>query len=287
MGKENTKRFFCLLMCVFLMMAIGACGDKNDEETGQVGQETEETKDTYTYESEGGYSVELPNIYKEKVVIKPKSVEGGYCDEFYLKSQYEVDETGRLFSIYKRAIDQSDIIQMYGEDTVFGMTNDGSAFYGWMFPTDIQFDEEHQSDYEELIAFRDSIMATFDADDFVAGIVPPYNSYETQVDREPTYENLARYPDDFVGRLLNVSGNVFDVQENGANSVYLIHVSYVDGIWMDTFCIEFDITKSDGRILEGDNVTFSGTYQGLTTYINSNWQTVTVPFLKADYVTFN
>lgn len=126
--RKIMKNIGLFAISIVLIAGICSCGTTDEKSSVQPEKIKEEKKDTYTFTSESGYSVELPNIYKDKVDIGEYEFDGGRADEFYLISQNEIDETGYLFSISKMLSD--DAVQfrdVYGEDSIIGTTKDAMS----------------------------------------------------------------------------------------------------------------------------------------------------------------
>lgn len=272
--RKIMKNIGLFAISIVLIAGICSCGTTDEKSSVQPEKIKEEKKDTYTFTSESGYSVELPNIYKDKVDIGEYEFDGGRADEFYLISQNEIDETGYLFSISKMLSD--DAVQfrdVYGEDSIIGTTKDGAYFYGIMEPTDVQFDQDHQGEYEEMLGYLDSIVQSFKAENFIAGAMPEFTISEEELENyciEISYDELARYPDSYTGNYVKITGEIYSVIDNAnGEDVYCLYMTLDEtGLWYeDAVLVYFDNSNISGRLLEGDIVTFYGVYNGLNTSI--------------------
>lgn len=99
----------------------------------------------------------------------------------------------------------------------------------------------------------------------------------------PTYDDVARNPDNYEGKKVKISGSVIQVAEDfidlfDTNSVDL-RVEAPDGIWYVTYVRP----EGESRILEDDYITCYGECDGVTTYISILGSTVTVPKLIMKY----
>lgn len=100
-----------------------------------------------------------------------------------------------------------------------------------------------------------------------------------------SYENLSRYPDDYKGEKVKFTGRVVQVCSEAKSALY--YSTYrvaTSGRYDNVVYIYVDNYGSGRRILEGDQITFYGTYDGLYTYTTVMGASVTIPSVKVDYV---
>ena len=89
-----------------------------------------------------------------------------------------------------------------------------------------------------------------------------------------TYEQLARTPDDYVGKKVKFSGKVIQVLESdGETTVRLAVNSDYDQVIIGSY--DSDIVSS--RVLENDKITVMGLSGGLYSYTSTMKTTVTIP----------
>ena len=99
-----------------------------------------------------------------------------------------------------------------------------------------------------------------------------------------TYEQLARNPDSYVGQKVKFSGEVAQVENNGADSyIRLAANSDYDTI----FLVAFDSDSLGYNILDDDKVTVYGTAQGVISYTSIWNQKITIPAIQADTIEEN
>lgn len=99
----------------------------------------------------------------------------------------------------------------------------------------------------------------------------------------PSYDDVARNPDNYEGRKVKISGSVIQVSESflnifDTNSVDF-RVETPEGIWYVTY----SRPEVESRILEGDYITCYGECDGVTTYISVLGSNVTIPKLIMKY----
>ena len=99
----------------------------------------------------------------------------------------------------------------------------------------------------------------------------------------PSYDDVARNPDNYEGRKVKISGSVIQVSESflnifDTNSVDF-RVETPEGIWYVTY----SRPEGESRILEGDYITCYGECDGVTTYISVLGSNVTIPKLIMKY----
>lgn len=82
------------------------------------------------------------------------------------------------------------------------------------------------------------------------------------------YKDLARTPDDYIGKRIKITGEVAlvlqEADTQGDYSVYMIYTKRSYGFYFeDIFYVLVDNSENDSRILDGDVITFYGEYDGL------------------------
>ena len=101
-----------------------------------------------------------------------------------------------------------------------------------------------------------------------------------------SYDDLARYPDEYYLTPVKYKGKVVQVMEDGDDYVLRVNVtkgSY--GIYRDTVLVEYTKADSDnGRILEDDIITFYGYAAKTVSYKTVMGATVTIPEVLAIYI---
>lgn len=100
----------------------------------------------------------------------------------------------------------------------------------------------------------------------------------------PSYEDVARNPDDWKGKKAAFKGKVIQVMQDG-NS-YTLRVNVTEGrygIWDDTILVSYKAASGSARILEDDIMSFYGTMNGMYSYQSVMGATITVPLLIASY----
>lgn len=105
------------------------------------------------------------------------------------------------------------------------------------------------------------------------------NKYNTGI----TFDQIARNPDQYTGKLLHMTGKV--IQEMEDDGTVDLRVA-INGDYDDVVLVELDDTILNGsRILEDDLVTFYGMSLGTQDYESTMGATITVPYVVADKVT--
>ncbi len=99
-----------------------------------------------------------------------------------------------------------------------------------------------------------------------------------------SYSEIARYPDDYKGAIVNFIGKVMQVTENGDD--YILRVAVTNGTygWDDYLWVEY--TKrlpGEARILEGDIISLYGIFKGTVTYESVLGSSITIPAVSAKY----
>lgn len=101
--------------------------------------------------------------------------------------------------------------------------------------------------------------------------------YETGI----TYDQLARTPDDYIGKKVKFNGKVIQVMEgDGTTQIrFAVNEDY------DTIIYgEFDSSIVDSRILEDDVITIMGLSSGLLTYESTMGASISIPGIIIDKI---
>lgn len=101
--------------------------------------------------------------------------------------------------------------------------------------------------------------------------------YETGI----TYDQIARIPDDYMGKKVKFTGEVVQVLE-GTNTVqmrFAVNEDYASMI----YC-EYNKSIVSERILEGDTITIYGSSLGLYTYESAIGTSITIPAVEVDKI---
>ena len=109
---------------------------------------------------------------------------------------------------------------------------------------------------------------------------------------EISYDELARNADNMIGKKVAFTGEVLQVSLDAETieSEYRVSVTKdPDYGWYtaDDVVYLFYNIEDNGRILEGDNITFYGEVVGLYTYTSVGGANITIPAVKAVYVSLN
>ncbi len=102
--------------------------------------------------------------------------------------------------------------------------------------------------------------------------------------KEMPYESVARYPEKYEGKLMQITGEVFQEGDNMLRvATKLEDFGPIGEKYMhDVVYVFMDMnTIKEGRVLEGDIVTIYGECDGVTTYETINGGSVTIPALYA------
>jgi len=102
-----------------------------------------------------------------------------------------------------------------------------------------------------------------------------------------SYVDIARNPNNYVGVKTVFEGQVIQVQESGNSVVLRINVTKGEyGFWEDTIYVDYRRKKdNESRVLEEDIVTVYGEIKGLKSYTAVFGNEITIPHMKAEYIT--
>jgi hypothetical protein len=110
--------------------------------------------------------------------------------------------------------------------------------------------------------------------------------------RAPSYEQLARYPQDYLKTIVQLEGKVVQAGDGFLRVDVNAHVAWLDridaGLTPDAIVyVSYKHKPGDSRILEGDKVRFWGRYDGIVSYKAVLGQTIAVPNVAAEIVEDN
>lgn len=92
------------------------------------------------------------------------------------------------------------------------------------------------------------------------------------------YEDLARYPDEYEGKTIAVTGEVIQVVEGTTETQYRVKMN---DDYNQVVLVGYAGTFPNGRILEDDVLTFYGICLGTMTYKSTMGGNITVPAMMA------
>ena len=117
-------------------------------------------------------------------------------------------------------------------------------------------------------------------------IAVPIEAIKAQA-RELTHEQLARFPDQYVGAVVVLRGKVVQVMEDGADLGMRVDITPDPSklFWRDTVLVTYrKISMSEARILDADIVRMWGRFAGITSYKAIFGQTISLPLINASAV---
>lgn len=100
----------------------------------------------------------------------------------------------------------------------------------------------------------------------------------------PSFEDVARYPDDWDMHQVRFTGEVIQVMQDGNEYTLRVNVTEGEYFWQDTIMVYYEAPSGSARILEDDVMTFYGYMHGMYSYESVLGATITVPLLEAMYV---
>ena len=103
-----------------------------------------------------------------------------------------------------------------------------------------------------------------------------------------SYEELARNPQDYVGKNVKLTGKVIQVSENTFGSGVTLRINVTKGnygIYSDTVYCNYTYSENESKILENDIVTLYGTSKGDISYTAVLGQKITLPHIDIKYIT--
>ncbi len=106
-----------------------------------------------------------------------------------------------------------------------------------------------------------------------------------------TFQEIARAPDQYKGKLAKFTGEVIQVQQDSLLGIlfYTLRVNVTKTgeyytYYTDTIYVTYTATADDPRILEDDIITMYGVLEGEETYTTIFGASVTIPSFSAEYI---
>lgn len=135
--------------------------------------------------------------------------------------------------------------------------------------------EKYLSGDETLKAYKEN----FERKKEEAEKIKEQQKYDTGI----TYDQLARYPDEYKGKFVKFYGKVLQVQESSGIVVYRIGTS--GGYYSDNVIyVMGNKVDTGGRILEDDYITVRGRSTGLYTYKSVLGASITIPSVYIEHI---
>lgn len=100
---------------------------------------------------------------------------------------------------------------------------------------------------------------------------------------EITYDQLARTPDNYVGRKITFSGKVLQVSEDTYSGKVCLRVATSDD-YDKVMLIEYESSILNSRVLEDDEIRFYGISIGLYTYESTMRISITIPAAVVEHI---
>lgn len=104
------------------------------------------------------------------------------------------------------------------------------------------------------------------------------SEYRTDI----SFDSFSRKPDDFIGKKMKLSGKVIETFGSGADSGLRVEldIEHFD----DLIRVYYNSNNLDIRILEDDEVTIYGVYQGIESYEAVLGNIIDIPYFNADKI---
>ena len=140
---------------------------------------------------------------------------------------------------------------------------------------------ELETKYNTLLADYEELEALYNVETAVTYETPTdLSDYATDI----TYDNLARTPDDYIGKAVCFTGKVVQLIEgDGETQIRLA----IDGDYDKIILVGYDPSIISERVLENDNITIYGISMGIFTYESTIGGMISVPGVWVDYIEIN
>ncbi|MBO5179271.1 MAG: hypothetical protein J6B87_02870 [Clostridia bacterium] len=102
-----------------------------------------------------------------------------------------------------------------------------------------------------------------------------------------TYEELARNPQNYIGKNIKLTGEVIQVQELNKHVEMRVNIGNESYEYTDIIYCVYEYSENESRILENDNITLYGTCNGTKTYTTVLGSSLTIPLVKVEFIDIN
>lgn len=100
---------------------------------------------------------------------------------------------------------------------------------------------------------------------------------------EITYDQLARTPDDYMGKNITFAGKVLQVMEDSSSKQTQLRIATSDD-YDKVMLVGYDSSILKSRVLEDDEIRFYGTSIGLVTYQSTMGGNITIPAAIVEHI---
>lgn len=100
---------------------------------------------------------------------------------------------------------------------------------------------------------------------------------------EITYDQLARTPDDYMGKDITFAGKVLQVMEDSSSKQTQLRIATSDD-YDKVMLVGYDSSILKSRVLEDDEIRFYGTSIGLVTYQSTMGGNITIPAAIVEHI---
>ncbi len=103
------------------------------------------------------------------------------------------------------------------------------------------------------------------------------------------YNDIARNPNNYIGKHAVFTGEVVQVQESGEDVMLRVAVTEDEyGIWDDIVYVDYERKyENESRILENDTITLYGEVNGIKKYTAVFGNEISIPHILAEYIVIN
>lgn len=140
---------------------------------------------------------------------------------------------------------------------------------------------EIENKYNTLLADYEELKALYDAETTVEYETPTdLSEYSTDI----TYDNLARTPDDYIGKAVCFTGNVVQLIEGGEETQIRLAIN---GDYDKIILIGYEPSIVSERVLENDSITIYGISKGIFNYQSTIGSQISVPGVWVNHIVIN
>lgn len=219
------------------------------------------------------------------------SFNNGICKAKYLVNSDTISEYGKEYEGFC-GVNENDNSNFY-----FSLNNDEILYQCIMF--DKNFSCKLKSKYDLSGCYSDELILTYvdnsqDIDKVLLEVKEEENAKKEEQFKEScqtyTFEQIARNPDNFKGTNVKLIGEVIQVMSDSYSTNLRVNITKTgtySTYYTDTIYVVYCPKAGEDKILEDDIITIYGTSQGDCSYTTVLGSTVTLPNIKAEYITIN
>lgn len=317
MGK---KTIIILMSAIMMVGVISGCGSTSvPTSTSTVSQELQSSVMESSFEESSEIESSVETSSKEENTVIHEDIDGFKYADFDTYNSYASENGLGNTKVYINA-HVNEIIDISPYGSLIASSDDGGKWllsigYTSVFPLENLEETFNDKDIQCFglytgysdITKTPAMMVTkikydgkiynYWSDDLIYKLYFDNADIEKLIEQcdEYTYKQMARNPNDYIGKLVKLKGEVIQVMEEDLNVILRVDITFTpysydpnEGYYQDTIYVDYKKTDyNEDRILEDDIVTIYGVSNGNTSYTTVLGAEVTLPSITAFEIDVN